>query len=116
MKKIDILNSGFVIAQDDDNDWDESGYVVVANVETDQAAIGNYNHCSCYGTWDEGHPTWNWEGTISELIHIAENKLDPDMTTRTASSSDSDYDHLMEVYSQVIEWRDSSQPRVVSNL
>lgn len=103
-----------VIAQDDDGDYDESGWV--AWVVGDVAYLGNYGHCSCYGTFDalcgggvgdcinEGTPSFQWSGTVAALIALAESKGDPNMAGRTADPKDCDYDHLMNVYAQVIEW------------
>mgnify|MGYP003441914660 CR=1 FL=1 len=105
---------GAVIAQCDDKDYQESGWV--AWVVGDCAYLGHYFHCSCYGTFDslcgggvgdsieEGTPSFGWSGTVSELIALAESKGDPNMAGRTADTKDYDYDHLMNVYEQVIEW------------
>ena len=90
-----------VIAQHDDNDYEESGYVVVHDLVTDEYALGNYAHCSCYGTW-EALSGWNWIGTKKDLIKLAKNRLDPDMPEREANPEDYDYDHLVEVYKQVL--------------
>jgi hypothetical protein len=101
-----------IIAQDDDNDYDESGYVAV--VDGDFAAISRYGHCSCYGTWtaicgggvcsDGGTPNWDWTGTVLELIDMAERCADPALPARTADPKDYDYDHLVNVYTQIKEW------------
>lgn len=103
-----------VIAQDDDNDYSESGWVAV--VDGDWAALTKYGHCSCYDTWasitnggisdDEGpdEPKWDWQGTVSELIGMATFKADPGFKGRIADPEDYDYDHLMKVYEQVLEW------------
>jgi len=99
-----------VIAQDDDNDYDESGYVAV--VIGDEAALSKYGHCSCYDTWDDltgnGSPRWDWTGTVEELVQLARGKKDPSLPERTAMSKDYDYDHLMEVYRQIIEWHEGA--------
>lgn len=103
-----------VIAQDDDDSYEESGWVtwVIKGV----AYLGSYSHCSCYGTFASlcgggvgddittGTPSFQWSGTVSELISLAEAKGDPNMPGRTADPDDCDYDHLMNVYAQVIEW------------
>ena len=90
----------YVIAQDDDCDYSESGYVAV--VKDGQAALGSYSHCSCYGTWET--VGWDWEGTVAELVDLARRKADPIMPTREADAGDHDYDHLMRVYEQIISW------------
>jgi len=109
-----------IIAQDDDCDYDESGYVACV-FEDGSAAIFNYSHCSCYGTWEalsgqsdyywaedttepedrEIHPVW--EGRKEELYVLAKAKMDPSHPGRPASEEDYDYDHLMKVYKQVLE-------------
>jgi hypothetical protein len=97
-----------IIAQDDDNDYDESGYVVVK--EGNNYAIARYGHCSCYGTWtslsDKGAIIWDWTGTLRQLMKLARNKLDPHSSigNRKATPEDYDYDHLMSCYTQIIEW------------
>ena len=95
-----------VIAQDDDCDYQESGWV--AWVVGDNAYLGSYSHCSCDGTWDvlggTDGPGFDWSGTVAELVALAESKGDPNMAGRTADPKDYDYDHLMNVYDQVIEW------------
>jgi uncharacterized protein (TIGR02996 family) len=102
-----------IVAQDDDNDYDESGYVVVR--VGDWCAMARYSHCSCYGTWasitgggisdSEGpnHPCWDWQGTWEKLLDMANRKADPAMPDRGADPSDYDYDHLCNVYQQILE-------------
>jgi len=106
-----------IIAQHDDNDYDQSGYVVV--VKDGIAAISRYGHCSCYDTWCDltgggvsdrqgpNPPRWDWTGSLDQLKNMAVNKLDPSMPDRIADSNDYDYDHLMAVYEQVISWFES---------
>lgn len=103
-----------IIAQDDDGDYSESGWVAV--VVGDWAALTKYGHCSCYDTWasitgggisdDEGpdQPHWDWSGNVTDLVRMAENKTDPALPGRLASEEDYDYDHLMKVYEQVLKW------------
>ncbi len=94
----------YIIAQDDDRDYDESGYVVV--VRDGRAALTGYSHCSCYGTAsaiDDANLTkWLWSGTEDELKRMALGILDPAMPEREADSKDYDYDHLLAVYDQVL--------------
>lgn len=52
----------------------------------------------------EGTPDWQWYGTIDELVSLAFHKKDPCMPERIASSLDSDYDLLIEVYSQILDY------------
>jgi hypothetical protein len=52
--------------------------------------------------------SWNWIGTPAELVAMAQRNADPDMPARTANLEDSDYDHLQEVYKQVLAW---SEPK-----
>jgi hypothetical protein len=97
-----------IIAQDDDNDYSESGWVAV--VVDNWAAISRYSHCSCFGTWDDltdecsSNPRWDWQGTVEQLVKMAQNCADPAMPKREANKEDYDYDHLSEVYRQVLEW------------
>lgn len=100
-----------IIAQDDDHDYQESGWVAVQI--GNWCALAQYAHCSCYGTWaaitgggisdDEGpsDPMWNWEGTYEELMSMALERRDPAMPDRIANPEDYDYDHLMNVYDQL---------------
>ncbi len=106
-----------IIAQDDDQDYSESGWV--ACVHNSFAMLGYYGHCSCFGTWEalcDGdmfssfgddeikHPAWKWVGTVEELIDMAKRKADPSMPNREASPDDGDYDHLTNMYQQVLDW------------
>lgn len=103
-----------IIAQDDDKDYSENGWVAV--VVDNWAALTKYGHCSCYDTWasitgggvsdDEGpnEPRWDWQGTVKQLIKMAKDCADPAMPKRKADEKDYDYDHLVEVYRQVLEW------------
>lgn len=104
--------SDSIIAQDDDEDYSESGYVVVRI--GDWCAIARYGHCSCFGTWasitgggisdSEGDtdPQWDWQGTHAQLLDMARRTADPSMPERAADPEDSDYDHLQKVYQQVL--------------
>ncbi len=102
-----------IIAQHDDEDYSESGWVAVRI--GDWAALAEYSHCSCFDTWadltgggisdDEGKedPEWDWQGTPKELYEMALKVADPGMPGRDADPKDSDYDHLVEVYEQIKE-------------
>lgn len=95
----------YVIAQDDDNDDQESGYI--AAIKDGRAALTRYSHCSCYGTRDyvdENLEKWDWSGTPQELLTLAERGCDPDMPSRQASPDDCDYEHLIHVYNQIIAY------------
>lgn len=114
-----------IIAQDDDCDWEESGYVVVA-LPKKKYAIFHYSHCSCYGTWEsltgDGYSSGNdapvrtltpmWVGTKAGLLKLAKNLMDPAMPKRVASTDDYDHDHLMAVYGQVIEYFEKKEGAV----
>jgi len=96
-----------VIGQKDCCDYEESGYVAV--FKNGVAAITRYSHCSCYGTWtdllDKAHnPRLDWCGTIDELVEMAKRTADIIITEREADTSDYDYEHLVDVYDQVIKW------------
>jgi len=104
-----------IIAQDDDCDYDESGWVAV--VQGRYAGLAKYGHCSCYGTWtsvtggnlrcsgnNSGTVRWDWQGTVAQLVKLAKAKGDPHLKGRTADPKDYDYDHLMQVYTQVLSW------------
>lgn len=112
MTREEFRNS--VIAQDDDEDYSESGWV--ACVHNGTAYMGRYGHCSCYGTfddlcgggigdyYDEGSPSFTWSGTPDEMVELAKSNADPDMPNRTANEEDYDYDHLKAVYQEIIAW------------
>lgn len=104
-----------VIAQADDCDYQESGWVAVRI--GDWCALTRYGHCSCFDTWasitgggisdEEGplEPGWTWTGTPKELLNLAEKKLDPSLAGRESAPEDYDYGHLMSVYQQIIAKR-----------
>lgn len=104
-----------VVGQDDDNDYSESGYVacVVERAGLPVGLLGDYSHCSCYGTWealtvdDKQHPVWKWVGPAEELVEMARRDADPILPTRTVADEDHDADHLRAVYRQVVKWADS---------
>lgn len=93
----------YIIGQDDDNDYSESGYL--ACVDGDFAGISRYSHCSCYDTGSSicsGETVnWDWTGTPSELLDMATRIADPAVPERLANKDDYDYDHLAEMYRQV---------------
>jgi hypothetical protein len=107
-----------IIAQDDDEDHSESGWVVVARDGV--AAMANYGHCSCYGTWEAINgggisdyfddkqecpdPKWDWSGSVVDVIDMAKRRADPHLPGRVANPKDIDYDHLCAVYEKVLEW------------
>lgn len=95
-----------IIAQDDDCDYSESGWVAV--VQGKYAGLARYSHCSCYGTWtsitDHTGALWLWQGTVTQLVKLAKNKKDPAIPKRDANPHDYDYNHLIKVYKQIGEW------------
>jgi hypothetical protein len=108
----DLIN--LTIAQDDDNDYSESGYIAVWDGK--RAALARYSHCSCYGTWTalsdtKTGVTWDWLGSKRQLLKMAREKLDPHAPfgTRKADEKDYDYDHLMNVYQQILEWHEKTK-------
>ena len=101
-----------IVAQDDDNDYSESGYVVLRVNNT--YYIAQYSHCSCYGTYDalcnggvnddgDGTVRTLWAGSKMRLLHMAKELRDPSMPDRYANEKDYDYDHLCAVYEQVLK-------------
>lgn len=109
-----LLDEKNVIAQDDDRDYQESGYVVC--VKDGLAAIGSYEHCSCFGTWDEqGYPKEVWSGTVAELIALAAGDFDPAVSGRKLSDQDYDVDHLRACYQQVMAWARTSAVMLKEN-
>lgn len=112
-----------IIAQDDDNDYSESGWLAV--VVGDQAALTRYSHCSCYGTWESlndggisdhfddeedaksqitRNPRWDWTGSVADLVTLAKRNGDPFIPGRETDPDDYDGDHLLEVYKQILAW------------
>lgn len=117
MIEINISKDDFrksVIAQDDDNDYSESGWVCF--LINKKYYLARYSHCSCYGTYTSlsggdyvctsgnGLVSVDWEGTKAQLKKLVKNKLDPAMPTRTADEKDYDYDHLMRVYYELEQY------------
>lgn len=95
----------YVIAQDDDNDYSESGYFIVKVDEN--YGLFRYSHCSCFGTWEsftDRQMIFNWVGTKEDLIYLAQNVMDPSFPNRKANEQDYDYDHLINVYNQVLDY------------
>ncbi len=103
-----------VIAQADDEDWQESGWVAVLYAGV--AYLTRYGHCSCYGTWTaicgggvnksaESLPdNWYvWSGTPAELLDMAVRRADPAIPEREMDNRDHDAHHLRAVYAQLIE-------------
>lgn len=110
-----------VIGQDDDDDYDESGWVALS--WNGHAAIACYAHCSCYGTvsaiFDGGVndpggdvPNLTWTGSEDELVEMAKGTRDPHIPGRQATEDDCDFDHLVKCYQQVIEWDQAGRPCV----
>lgn len=114
--ELNQMLEGRVIAQHDDQDWEESGYVVW--YWGDIFRIDAYSHCSCYGTWtsifgrsvsenaDKSPDSYRslWQGSADDLVAMAKRCSDPAMPERVADVKDSDFDHLQGVYEQVIAW------------
>jgi hypothetical protein len=120
-KSINMTRAAFdsaIIAQSDDEDYQESGYVVFKN-SSNIYHLCAYGHCSCYDTFTDlvgggisdnpasGTITPEWSGTKEELIRLAKNDLDPTWASsgrpRKNNDADSDVDHLREVYAQVLK-------------
>jgi len=103
----------YVVAQDDDCDYSESGWLALIHEGT--AYLARYGHCSCYDTLeglgiDKNYMSSNWfvwSGSVDGLISMAERKADPAMPERIADSEDCDYDHLMTVYKDVLGKKNS---------
>lgn len=103
-----------VIAQADDNDYSESGYVICRI--GDAAAVYHYSHCSCYGTWtclsgggisDDAIPTAvpvpEWHGSWSDLVRMAKEGECLEIPGRRINPEDYDADHLLACYRQIVE-------------
>lgn len=112
-----------IIAQDDDGDYRESGYVACVFKRGDErfACLFHYSHCSCYDTWasicgggisnypEENEimePAWDWLGSVEELVEKAKNDMDPTLGWRKNDDRDDDVDHLREAYRQILEWHE----------
>lgn len=104
-----------IIGQDDDHDYDESGWVALV-WDSASAALANYSHCSCYDTFtslcgggigdhiEEGSVCWEWFGSVHQLVGLAAGRRDPLFPEREVSTTDRDGDHLLECYQQVLGW------------
>lgn len=75
MSKLDFINN--IIAQSDDEDYQESG----------DSDVDNLNY--------------SWSGNREALFNLVLNNLDPDMPERKSNVEDYDYDHLQDVYRQI---------------
>lgn len=117
IKSREDLNS-LIIAQGDmfdtgDACYDNGGYVVVYDGK--EAAMTRFGHCSCNGTFtaikDSGSSesvplTFEWYGSLKELLKMARYKLDPHCVfgSRKAKADDYDYRYLIVAYGKVLEW------------
>lgn len=106
-----------VVAQDDDEDYQESGYVIC--VVGELALLAGYGHCSCYNTWSDlngggigdyfeedevKHPAWQIVVPVPVMAMMAYERMDPALPPRIADQEDSNYDHLVKTYGQFLEW------------
>lgn len=101
-----------VIAQDDDNDYQESGWICFECQGV--YYLARYSHCSCYGTWTDlvggginddgkyGEVRSDWSGSLTDLLNMAENQYDPHFPGRIIDPEDYDYDHLQAVYQEIL--------------
>lgn len=91
-------------------EYENSGYIAFVN--GDKAAIAQFGHCSCYGTWTsicgggvndsgDGVPRLDWEGTVAELQAMAERNADPIMPERECNPADYDHDRKLSMYAGV---------------
>lgn len=112
-----------VVAQDDDDDYEEIGYVVcvVERQGLRIALLAKYGHNSVHDTWSDlcqdfdgdylndkpddvvCHPRWIWIGSVEEFLGLARNDADPTIPTRKNADEDYQVDHLRAVYRQVQE-------------
>lgn len=98
-----------IIAQNDDNDYQESGWLAFC-FSDDVCGLIAYSHNSCYGTWEsitendhENTIYPNWIGTKEQLIKMAKQQIDPDMYGRKIDpNEDYDADHLLNVYKEIL--------------
>lgn len=102
-----------IVAQKDDEDYSESGYV--AFIFEGVAYLASYSHCSCFGTYDalcggvegdyieNGELNVEWSGSIKQLLKLAENDADPTFPDRKNSNDDHDVCHLRDVYEQLLQ-------------
>jgi len=115
-----------IIAQADSGGYDPGGYVAV--VRGQEAALANFSHCSCYGTWTaingggilssgstSGPQSWSWTGTRRQLVALAKKKGDPHLKRREADPKDFDYGHLLAVYSKILAWAARPKKGVASH-
>lgn len=106
-----------IVAQDDDNDYQESGWVVckVRRGETDYGLVGVYGHCSCYDTWvdlcgggisdyygdDEVmEPQFAWIGSWEAVEWMARYGIDP-KSLRPIDDNTYNRDHLESCWRQI---------------
>lgn len=94
-----------IVAQHDDEDWQESGYVIT--LVDGVFSLFHYSHCSCYGTvsviMDGNIGTPLWTGDKDAMIELASGRGDPIVAGRTISEDDCDYGHLVVVYAQILQ-------------
>lgn len=98
----DMIRDAVVVKPDENNGCYEGHGYLVAKCPDGEYVLGNYSHCSCYGTWGNGSPTLQWKGTWAELRAMAEGGLDPDMPSRKADITDSDYGHVGPLYRDIL--------------
>ena len=102
--------NNFCVARSDSQDYDMSGYAAIV-VDENKAALVHIGHCSCYGTFDAYNEestelsggTVAWQGTLQELLSLANRKADPEMEGRILVEADYDSNYLLGVYKQLLE-------------
>lgn len=88
-----------IYRNDRPDSYENSGYVLCR--EGDTFVLFDFSHCSCYGTY-EGIDN-RWEGTLEQLINMAERIADIDIPERSADPKDYDYQCLCNVYEWVLK-------------
>lgn len=95
-----------VLARFDNGDgYSMHGIILFHDEGAGTYLLGQVEHCSCYGTWEDDafNGSFTWEGSKEELLRLARRKRDPSMPSRSITSGDCDYEYLSQIYTWVNE-------------
>ncbi len=101
-----LCSDNMIARESDDESYSASGWVACVNGE--KAEMSAFSHCSCYDTWDGLGASWT--GTVDEMLSMAKEELCPVMPSRKLNSDDYDYNYVIGLYKQIIEWDKNGRP------
>ncbi len=106
--KYDDIEKVEIARGDADESYENWGWVAV--IVDGEVALGQFSHCSCYGTYDEGIGSWDWTGTPDELVNLARGGDCPVLDGRKITDSDYDAEYLRECFLEIVAWDAKGRP------